>query len=301
MTPSAYGLAEKIFRILAAAEAKAHGVPENEVHFHEVGAVDSIGDIASAAVLLDSLGVEQVIVSALSEGTGTVRCQHGILPVPVPAVANIVADNDLSLRITEERGELVTPTGAAIAAAVRTGDRLPRQFRVKKIGMGAGKRAYERPSFLRAMVLEWDEERQKDTVVKLETNVDDCTGEALGYVMERLLEAGARDVFYTPVTMKKQRPGVLLTILCDEERREALEGILFRETTTIGLRRTVMERTVLPRRTEVVETTLGPVQVKRVEAPEGERCWPEYESVAKICRTTGKSWQDVTKQLTKEL
>jgi uncharacterized protein (TIGR00299 family) protein len=240
MTPSAYGLAEKIFRILAAAEAKAHGVPENEVHFHEVGAVDSIVDIASAAVLLDSLGVEQVIVSALSEGTGTVRCQHGILPVPVPAVANIVADNDLSLRITEERGELVTPTGAAIAAAVRTGDRLPRQFRVKKIGMGAGKRAYERPSFLRAMVLEWDEERQKDTVVKLETNVDDCTGEALGYVMERLLEAGARDVFYTPVTMKKQRPGVLLTILRDEERRDALEGILFRETTTIGLRRTVM-------------------------------------------------------------
>ena len=300
MTPSARGLAENIFRVLAAAEAKAHGVPEEQVHFHEVGAVDSIVDIASAAVLLDSLGVQEYIVPALSEGTGSVRCQHGVLPVPVPAVANIVADHGLSLRIVPQRGELVTPTGAAIAAAVRTRDSLPEGFRVLGIGMGAGKRAYERPSFLRLMLLEWDESA-RDRVVKLETNVDDCTPEALGFVMERLLEAGARDVFFTPVTMKKQRPGALVTVLCDEERREALENLLFRETTTIGVRRVTMERTVLRRRSETVQTSLGPVWVKCVDTPEGERRYPEQESVAALCRESGQSWQSVVKTLSREL
>lgn len=300
MTPSARGLAENIFRVLAAAEAKAHGVPEEQVHFHEVGAVDSIVDIASAAVLLDSLGVQEYIVPALSEGTGSVRCQHGVLPVPVPAVANIVADHGLSLRIVPQRGELVTPTGAAIAAAVRTRDSLPEGFRVLGIGMGAGKRAYERPSFLRLMLLEWDESA-RDRVVKLETNVDDCTPEALGFVMERLLEAGARDVFFTPVTMKKQRPGALVTVLCDEERREALENLLFRETTTIGVRRVTMERTVLRRRSETVQTSLGPVRVKCVDTPEGERRYPEQESVAALCRESGQSWQSVVKTLSREL
>lgn len=301
MSPGAYALAEKTFRILAAAEARAHGVPEEQVHFHEVGAVDSIVDIASAAVLLDSLGVEAYIVPALNEGTGSVRCQHGILPVPVPAVANIAAEHGLTLRIVPQRGELVTPTGAAIAAAVRTLDRLPEGFRVLKIGMGAGKRVYERPSFLRLMLLEWEEAAPGDEIVKLETNVDDCTPEALGYVMERLLEAGARDVFFTPVYMKKQRPGTLLTVLCDEAHRAALEAILFRETTTIGVRRVTMERTVLPRRGETVQTSLGPVQVKCVVTPEGERRCPEQESVAQLCRSSGKSWQSVMKTLEKEL
>ena len=301
MTSGAYALAERMFRILAAAEAKAHGVPAEQVHFHEVGAVDSIVDIAAAAVLLDSLGVETCIVSALSEGSGSVRCQHGILPVPVPAVANIAAEHGLTLRIVPQRGELVTPTGAAIAAAVRTTDKLPEGFRVLKIGMGAGKRAYERPSFLRLMLLEWEEAPEKDDILQLETNVDDCTPEALGYVMERLLEGGARDVFFTPVYMKKQRPGTLITVLCDEERRVALETILFRETTTIGVRRVTMERTVLPRRGETVQTSLGPVRVKCVVTPEGERRCPEQESVAALCRASGKSWQSVMKTLEQEL
>lgn len=301
MTPGALALAEKIFRILAAAEAKAHGVPEEQVHFHEVGAVDSIVDIAAAAVLLDSLGADSVVIPSLTEGTGTVRCQHGILPVPVPAVVNIVQAHDLPLTISSQRGELVTPTGAAIAAAVRTAEKLPQNFRVLNIGMGAGKRAYERPSFLRLMLLE-TEATQSDCIVKLETNLDDCTGEALGFVLEKLLENGARDAFFTPITMKKQRPGVLLTVLCDEERRAGLEALLFRETTTIGIRRTVMERTVLPRRSETVETSLGSVRVKCCTTPEGEvRRYPEYESVAELCRTTGQSWQAIWRTLTKEL
>ena len=300
MTPGAHALAEKIFRILAAAESKAHGVPEDQVHFHEVGAVDSIVDIASAAVLLDSLGVEDYILPELCEGTGSVRCQHGILPVPVPAVLNIVEAHSLPLTITSARGELVTPTGAAIAAAVRTSGALPTGFRVLKTGMGAGKRAYERPSFLRLMLIE-TEGPNEDTVVKLETNLDDCTGEALGHVTGQLLEAGAREVFSTPIYMKKQRPGVLLTVLCEEAVRETMENILFRETTTIGIRRQTMARTVLPRRAEQVETSLGTVTVKCCMGPEGERRYPEYESIAQLCRSTGRSWQWVVRQLAKEL
>lgn len=300
MTPGARALAGRIFRILAAAESKAHGVTAEQVHFHEVGAVDSIVDIAAAAVLLDSLGVEGCVVTALTEGSGSVRCQHGILPVPMPAVVNIVQAHGLQLRITPQRGELVTPTGAAIVAAVKTADTLPERFRVRNVGMGAGKRAYERPSFLRAMLLE-TEERAEDEIVRLECNLDDCTGEALGFTMERLLAAGARDVYFTPIYMKKQRPGVVLTVLCDEERRGALEAILFRETTTLGVRRSTMARTVLPRRVEQVQTSLGTVAVKVCQTPEGERRVPEFESVAALCRESGKSWQAVMRELTKEL
>ncbi|MDE6185345.1 MAG: LarC family nickel insertion protein, partial [Lachnospiraceae bacterium] len=180
--------AEKIFRILAQAEAKAHGVPIEQVHFHEVGAVDSIVDIVAAAVCLDNLDITEVVAPFVCEGKGTVRCQHGILPVPVPAVMHIAEAYQLPIRITDVEGELVTPTGAAILAAVRTTSELPAQFTISKTGMGAGKRNYERPSLLRAMLIEEKETDQnkrqaeeslkQDWIYKLETNIDDCTGEA---------------------------------------------------------------------------------------------------------------------------
>lgn len=154
MSPGAKDLSEKIFTILAQAEAKAHGVPVDQVHFHEVGAVDSIVDIISAAVCLDNLGVTKVSIPCLCEGCGTIRCQHGLLPVPVPAVLNIVQEYGLPLQITSVKGELVTPTGAAIAAAIRTTDRLPRKFTVLKTGLGAGKRTYDCPGILRAMLIQ---------------------------------------------------------------------------------------------------------------------------------------------------
>lgn len=154
MSPGAKALSEKIFQILAQAEAKAHGVPADQVHFHEVGAVDSIVDIIGAAVCLDDLGITEVAIPSLCEGCGTVRCQHGLLPVPVPAVLNIVQEHALPLQITSIKGELVTPTGAAIAAAIRTTDRLPRKFTVLKTGLGAGKRTYDCPGILRAMLIQ---------------------------------------------------------------------------------------------------------------------------------------------------
>ena len=300
LTDRARAISEKIFEILAAAEAKAHNVPVEEVHFHEVGAVDSIVDILSVAVCIDNLDITEVIVPVLYEGTGTIRCRHGILPVPVPAVANVAAQCGLNLRITSVQGELVTPTGAAIVAALRTSGTLPENFVIEKTGIGAGKRTYECPGILRAMLIKPAEKKAEvqpesdcqDVICKLETNIDDCSGEVLGFVMERLFEAGARDVHYTPIYMKKNRPAWLLTVICTEEDAAGMEEVIFAETTSIGIRKARMERTILPRRKIKVRIPFGEVEVK-VCGPEGaEKCYPEYESLAKICRKTGISYAE---------
>lgn len=292
LTERAKATAERIFRILAEAEAKAHGVPAEQVHFHEVGAVDSIVDIVSAAVCLDNLGITDVVITGLNEGQGMIRCQHGLLPVPVPAVMNIAQAYGLPLHITGTQGELVTPTGAAIAAAVRTAERLPEIFTIEKTGMGAGKRNYDSPGMLRAMLIR-DGSGEKDRIYKLETNVDDCTGESLGYAMERLMEAGARDVHYIPVYMKKNRPAYQLNVICGEADIGLMEEIIFRETTTIGIRRIPMERTILRREDRTVQTPLGEARVKVCRYGGMERCFPEYESVAALCRTHGRNYQEV--------
>ena len=300
MTDRARAISEKIFEILAAAEAKAHNVPVEEVHFHEVGAVDSIVDILSVAVCIDNLDITEVIVPVLYEGSGTIRCRHGILPVPVPAVSNVAAQCGLNLHITSVQGELVTPTGAAIVAALRTSDTLPENFVIEKTGIGAGKRIYECPGILRAMLIKPEAKKAEvqpesgcqDVICKLETNIDDCSGEILGFVMERLFEAGAKDVHYTPVYMKKNRPAWLLTVICTEEDAAGMEEMIFAETTSIGIRKARMERTILPRRKIKVRIPFGEVEVK-VCGPEGaEKCYPEYESLAKICRKTGISYAE---------
>ncbi|WP_286944847.1 nickel pincer cofactor biosynthesis protein LarC [Acetobacterium sp. UBA5834] len=246
ITDHAKALAIRIFSIIADAEAKAHGVDRERVHFHEVGAVDSIVDIVAVAVCLDNLNIREVIVPDVYEGRGFVRCQHGVIPVPVPAVTHIAASHQLNLHITDTNGELITPTGAAIVAAIKTCDQLPRQFAIEKTGIGAGKRTYDRPSLLRAMLIT-DKSKKNGDIYKLETNIDDCGGEILGFVMERLFEAGARDVHYIPVYMKKNRPAYLLNVICSEADIETLEQIIFEETTTIGIRRIQMESTGLKR------------------------------------------------------
>ena len=296
MTENAKKIALKIFGILAEAESKAHNVPVDQVHFHEVGAVDSIVDIVSTAVCLDNLDITDVIVPVLCEGRGTVRCQHGILPIPVPAVANVVSANHLHLKMTEVEGELVTPTGAAIVAAVKTKDKLPETFEIQKIGIGAGKRQYECPGILRAMLISESTEQAKgrnpkaenqetkDTIIKMETNIDDCSGEVLGFVMERLMKAGARDVHYVPVFMKKNRPAWVLNVICKEEDMETLQNIIFEETTTIGIRYSRMKRTILPRETKTLPTPWGEVQVKVCTLNGKEQLYPEYESVAQLSR-----------------
>ena len=300
MTENARNLAIKIFSILAKAEAKAHRVPAGQVHFHEVGAVDSIVDIVAVAVCLDDLQVSKVIIPVLCEGQGTVRCQHGILPVPVPAVANIAALNHLNLQITQVQGELVTPTGAAIAAAITTSRKLPKQFAVERIGIGAGKRQYDCPGILRAMFIQ-EEKRRGDSILKLETNIDDCSGEVLGYLMEKLLKAGARDVHYQPVFMKKNRPAWLLTVLCKPAQRKNMEDIIFRETTTIGIRYTTMERTVLERETYTVDTIYGEVEVKVCRDGNNVYFYPEYESVAKAARDEDIPYLEVYSEAAKKV
>ena len=296
MTDGAKDIANRIFTIIAEAESRAHGLPVEEVHFHEVGAIDSIVDIVAVAVCLDNLDVKKVYVPKVYEGRGFVRCQHGEIPIPVPAVTNITAAHGITLHVTDMEAELVTPTGAAILAAIKTNEELPEAFAIEKIGIGAGKRAYKRPSMLRAMLIQ-EKEGKKDSIVKMETNIDDCTGEQLGYTMEKLLEAGALDVYYTPIYMKKNRPAYCLSVLCKEEMAESLEFILFKETTTIGIRKCVMQRSVLQREAGVVDTSYGEVKVKTVTLPDGEvRNYPEYESVAKVSREKEVSFRKVYKE-----
>ncbi len=292
MTPHAKELAQRMFRIVAEAEAKAHRLPIDEVHFHEVGAIDSVVDIISAAVCFDNLGITDVIVPVLCEGRGTVRCQHGVLPVPVPATANIAEAYGLNLQFMDVSGEFVTPTGAAIAAALRTSDALPARFTVEKIGCGAGKRAYtERPGFLRAMLIAPTE--ADEDILQLTTDIDDSTGEVLGYAAECLLAAGARDVHFAPIFMKKGRPAWELSVLCDREKKEELEEIIFKETTTIGIREMPVSRTVLPRKEMSVATPYGDVEVKGVIRG-GVFCgYPEYESVRLRAKETGAAFQEV--------
>ena len=292
-------LARKMFRIVAEAEAKAHGLPVEQVHFHEVGAIDSIVDIISTAVLVDDLRVDRVIVSPLSEGRGYVRCQHGVMPVPVPATAGIAEAYGLKLCLTDNEGEMVTPTGAAIAAALGSGNRLPERYVIRKVGIGAGNKDFKNANILRAMILEPEEEETGRKLWVLETNIDDCTGEALGFVMEQLLKQGAKDVWHTPIYMKKNRPAVLLSVLCSEGDRETMEEIIFIHTTTIGIRRYQVERTALKRREIQVETPWGPASAK--VCSRGGRPWvaPEYESVKSICENQGISFEQAYRTIRK--
>lgn len=325
-TDSVKILAKRMFEIVARAEAKAHNVPIEKVHFHEVGAVDSIVDIMSAAYLIESLRIDRAVVSELHEGRGQVKCQHGILPVPVPAVANIVQDCGLSIRLLDVEGEMVTPTGAAIAAVLQEyGQKNGRESRGEEkssceesrrrsapfgkqgciegrllgIGTGAGKKDFPHANILRAMLFE-ENEAGEERLWMLETNVDDCTGEALGFTSEILLQAGARDVAFAPIFMKKNRPAYLLSVLCEEADREKLENLIFLHTTTIGIRSYRVERRTLPRQSLAAETSYGAVRIKKIERPDGTCCMPEYESVREICERTGEGFAKVYEAVKRE-
>ncbi len=302
MTDGARELAKKIFRIVAEAESKAHGVPVSEVHFHEVGAIDSIVDIVSAAVLIDDLGIRECVVTGLAEGSGYVHCQHGDLPVPVPAVLNIAQAHGIALRTSAANGEMVTPTGIAIAAALRTRDRLPAEYKVEKVGIGLGKRDFGRANILRVMILE--ETVDPEQMYVLETNIDDATGETLGLALEKLMAAGASDAHFLPCFMKKNRPAYLLRVIAAAPEIPALERIIFESTTTIGMRKLPVDRTCMDREIRTVELPFGTVSVKRCTWNGVVRNYPEYESVRALAERTGKEFQLVfalAKQAAEEL
>jgi uncharacterized protein (TIGR00299 family) protein len=291
-------MAKQMFEIVAEAESKAHGIPVSEVHFHEVGAIDSIVDIIGAAVCIDNLGLTDIVVSPLAEGFGSVRCQHGIIPVPVPATVNIASAYGLKLQLTDNNGEMVTPTGAAIAAALRTREDLPASCRILKTGIGAGKKDFKHANILRAMILE--EEVKEEEMWILEANIDDCSGEMLGFAMESLLEAGAADAWNTPIYMKKGRPSYMLSVLCKKEMVGIMEEILFLQTTTIGVRRHPVERTILDREKRTVSTEWGEAEVKICTWKDKVFCYPEYESVKSICKKNAMDFQNVYGRIREE-
>lgn len=311
LSERARGLARDAFCILARAEAKAHGLPIDQVHFHEVGAVDSIVDVLAAAFLIDDLDIERAIVPALTDGHGTIRCQHGVIPVPVPATLNICIAHGLPLSSSSVEGELVTPTGAALVAALEPEFSLPERYAIRAVGLGAGKRSYERPSILRAMLIEEldarvdaaaceprpslsAETQAPNCIVKLECDIDDCSPEVLAYAAERLREAGAREAHWLPIFCKKGRPAYQLQVIVEPSDVSRMEEIILSETTTIGIRRLQMERTCLPRAIESVETPWGNVLVKTVRLPDGtRRTTPEYEACAAIARDKGVALQTV--------
>ncbi len=275
-------ISKKIFDFVADAEAKAHALPKNEVHFHEVGAVDSIVDIVAVAICIDNLDIHDVYVSTLYEGQGYVKCQHGVIPVPVPAVTNIASVSGLSIRITDNRGEMITPTGIAIAAALKNNDKLPESYKISKIGIGCGKKDFKNANILRAMLIESDESMSDDVYV-LESNIDDSTGEALAFTMEKLIENGANDAFFTPIFMKKNRPATMLSVICKANKITAMEDIIFSNLTTIGIRKYKCERSVLSREMKKITTTFGECTVKVCKHNEKTYVYPEYEDVKAIC------------------
>ncbi len=294
ITAGANITAKKIFRILAEAEAEAHGVPVEEVHFHEVGAVDSIVDIISAAVCLDNLKITDAVVSELYEGKGSIRCQHGLIPIPAPAVSRIAAKYKLKLHITEVEGEHVTPTGAAIAAAVKTSDKLPQKFSIKKTGMGGGKRITEMSGILRAMIIETKDE--SDRMCKLECKIDNCAGE-IGNIMENLFEAGAVDVYHTLIYMRRNRPAYLLNVICSEDDTPKMEKIMFSETTAIEIRRTSIESIDMKCKGMELNTPLGSVCIKICEYDDCRKVCPEHESVMAVCERSGIAYSEAYRKI----
>lgn len=272
--------AAKIFTRLAEAEARVHNEPIEKIHFHEVGALDAIIDVVGAAICFDLLGIEHFVSSAFHVGSGMIDMAHGRFPVPPPAVTELL--KGAPFYSTEIKGELLTPTGAAIITTVCSEFGALPQLKLEQTGYGAGTREYEKfPNVLRVFVGETvDAERNDAKLWMLETNVDDMSPQVFGHVMERAFELGALDCYFTPIQMKKNRPGVLLSILCGGDERDKFMDLLFSETTTLGIRSYLVERRALERRTVRVETQYGPIDVKVAqlnghivkEMPEYEQC-----------------------------
>ena len=287
--------AQAIFQRIGEAEAKIHDVPIETVHFHEVGAIDSIVDIVGACVAFDALKIERIISSPLHVGSGTFQCAHGTYPVPGPATAELLKGVPIYSKDVE--GELVTPTGAAIISTLAEGYGPMPMMKIEKIGYGAGTRDYPKfPNALRAIIgeLEEDTDRTPGAVTIIEANIDDLNAQVFGYLMEKALSAGALDIFYTPVQMKKNRPGVLLTLLCNPPDRERMCDLIFRETTTLGVRYRNEQREILTREFVTVETEYGPIRVKVSRARDGRvmNASPEFEDCRVAAEKSGVGLRD---------
>lgn len=275
-------LSKKIFTIIGEAEGKIHGKPLEEVHFHEVGAVDSIVDIVGTAICIDALKPDKIVFSKIPLSKGFVKCQHGMFPLPAPASLEIL--KDVPVYFTDIKFELVTPTGAGIIKALADSYDDSGDMTIEKIGYGLGKKTYEKPNVLRVYLYN-EKKKINNQIVEIDTNIDDMTGEQLGYIMELLLTAGALDVYFTPMYMKKNRPGVKLSVLCTTEKQQDLTKLLLSQTSTFGVRYKLMDRDILDR--EFVEIMLLDEIVRcKVGILDGQpiKIEPEYEDCKRIAK-----------------
>ena len=297
ITEAAKELSRSMFQKVAAAEAAVHGKPIDEVHFHEVGAIDSIVDIVSVAILMDYINPDRVISSVVSDGYGTIKCAHGVLSVPVPATSMMYKNEKIRFKQIEVPTELVTPTGAAIISTFAESYGLMPEMNLNKIGIGVGSRNIGGPNTLRVFLGEdvtADGETQNGDIIVINSNIDDSSGEDLGYVLEKLMDAGALDVSYAPIFMKKNRPAYRLEVICRAEIREKLSEIIFDETTTIGVRYYLVQREELARVRTLVDTELGQIEAKQVSTTSGHTyTYPEYESMKSIASELGVSMKSV--------
>lgn len=280
-----------VYGLIAEAESHVHGVPVSQIHFHEVGTMDAVADITAVCLLMSELSVNEVIVSPVHVGSGHVECAHGILPVPAPATAYIL--KDVPIYGGSVKGELCTPTGAALLKyfATRFGD-MP-VMRAQAIGYGMGKKDFRTVNCVRAVLGE--SEDKTDVVLELSCNVDDMTAEAISFAMERLFEGGAYEVYTVPIGMKKSRPGTLIRVMCDEQNKENILHILFKHTTTIGVRETVMHRHILERNIERIQTPYGELRRKVSSGYGVLRSKYEYDDLSRIAKEKNISFEEARK------
>jgi pyridinium-3,5-bisthiocarboxylic acid mononucleotide nickel chelatase len=295
-----------IFRQLAIAESAVHGIPPEQVHFHEVGATDAIVDIVGTCIGLDWLDLDQLYCSSMPTGGGTIKAAHGQLSVPVPAVVKLWETREVPIYSNGIKKELVTPTGAAIAVTLAQHFGEPPAMKLTKIGLGAGSKDLAIPNILRLWIGEATEnqakiELQQETITVLETQIDDLSPQVVAYTLEQLLTAGALDVFTQSIGMKKSRSGILLTVICHPDTAYVCKTIIFRETTTLGIRESTQQRSILNREIKLIETKYGRVQIKVGSWGFGEdkqiiNVQPEYEDCAALARQHRVSWREVSQQ-----
>lgn len=282
-----------VYNEIAEAESRAHGVPVSQVHFHEVGAMDAVADITAVCLLMHELDADKVIASPVHVGSGTVWCAHGVLLVPAPATAHILRGVPIyGGRIS---GELCTPTGAALLKhfVEKFGDLPP--MKVHAIGYGMGKKDFQRANCVRAMLGETEE--PGDSILELRCNVDDMTGEAIGFALEQFMAEGALDAFTIPIGMKKSRPGVLITVLCRESDREKFQHLMFAHTTTLGIRENLCQRATLARKTDKIDTIYGEIRRKTSTGYGVRRTKYEYEDLARIARDNHLTISQILEEL----
>ena len=281
--------AKAVYALIADAESRVHGRPVEEIHFHEVGTMDAVADVVGVCLLMEQLSPERVVVSPVATGSGFVRCAHGVLPVPAPATALLL--QGIPSCGGDVEGELCTPTGAALLKYFADGFGSRPVMTVSAVGYGMGRKDFKRANCVRAFLGE--EEGRREAVTKLECNLDDMTGEEIGYATEQLFAAGARDVFTQAVGMKKNRPGVLLSVICLPGDADRLAAVMMKHTTTLGIRRMDMDRYVLSRREETAGTPYGPVRIKRASGMGAEKAKAEYEDLAALATANGLSLEEV--------